>query len=585
MSVDVQTHGYAGSFSLCVDTTPTYDYISGAIDIDTLKGTSSSDAEYTTVGASADGSAGTYWNNSGPLMNRWFKFTAPSTGEVKLNVDIDGVKGDQGRTQSAIWESDASTEVASNRYNNESDDLSVSAENLTPGNTYYLSVDVQRTDRAGSFTLDFDTVTDYSFYSKAILIDTLLGTCSSDAEYSTIGANGDLNAGSSWNNSGPVLNRWFKFTAPVSQAATITVDINGAKGDQERTEMAIWESNASTQVASSRYKDDNEDVSANAQGLTPGNTYYLSVDVQAISRIGTFTLDFDTVTDYSFYSKAIDIDTLLGTCSPDAEYSTVGANADLNAGTAWNNSGPLYNRWFKFTALTTDVTVRVDVDGAGENQQRTQLALWEDDSTTELESARYAGNDDNVSVTSTALTVGETYYISVDVQSSTRRGNFLLFIIGVGGAHEVNDVNGNWDSTTTWSTGVVPGSGDIVYIEDAIIYVDQNDTIAGINFNDATDSTGVVIENGGRLVVLGTVRDTSSSNFYGGITVESGGTLEVSSDMTFLRLGGNEAFELNIESGGTLIIGNDLIFISAGGSINNTAFDIAGSATIKKKRG
>ena len=43
----------------------------------------------------------------------------------------------------AIWQSDATTEEASSRYSDNSDDIVVSAEGLTPGNTYYLSVDAR----------------------------------------------------------------------------------------------------------------------------------------------------------------------------------------------------------------------------------------------------------------------------------------------------------------------------------------------------------------------------------------------------------------------------------------------------------
>ena len=74
------------------------------------------------------------------MYNKWFQFTAPSTGEVKLTVDVGGSKGTQEQSMAAIWRSDATTEEASNRYSSNADDVVVSAEGLTPGNTYYLSV-------------------------------------------------------------------------------------------------------------------------------------------------------------------------------------------------------------------------------------------------------------------------------------------------------------------------------------------------------------------------------------------------------------------------------------------------------------
>ena len=426
LSVDVQSLGRRGSFSLNYDTIPSYDYIAGAINIDTLKGTSSNDAEYTTVGGSADGFIGSNWNNGGPLYNKWFQFTAPSTGEVKLTVDVGGAKGTQEQSMAAIWRSDATTEEVSNRYSSNADDVVVSAEGLTPGNTYYLSVDA-RTNRFGTFTLNFDTVTDYSFYSKAIDIDTLLGSCSADAEYSTKGAISDLNVGSAWNNSGPLLNRWFKFTAPSTQAAEITVDIDGVKGDQTRTQVALWSSDGVTEVTSARYSGDLDDVTVSSITLTAGDTYYLSVDVQNYQFAGSFSLCIDTTPSYDYYAGSIVIDTLKGTCSGDAEYTTVGASADRNAGTNWNNAGPLHNRWFRFIAAQNGTAnFTVDIDGVKGDQERTQVAIWESDGTTEVVSDRYSTNNEDVTVESVSLTAGNTYFLSVDVQALSRVGTFTL---------------------------------------------------------------------------------------------------------------------------------------------------------------
>jgi len=59
----------------------------------------------------------------------------------------------------------------------------------------------------------------------------------------------------------------------------ITVDRGGTKGTQRRTQIALWESDGTTQVACDRYSSsDNDDVVLGATGLTPGNTYYISVD-------------------------------------------------------------------------------------------------------------------------------------------------------------------------------------------------------------------------------------------------------------------------------------------------------------------
>ena len=580
VSVDVQALSRVGTFTLCYDTIPTYDFYEGAVDVTSILGSCSDDAVYTTDDATPDGTVGSCWNNSGPLFNRWFKFTAPTLGAIKITADIGDGKGTQTRSQLALWESDGSTPVLCGRYASNDDDVELNSNSLTGGATYYISVDAYGSNYVGTFSLCIDTTPSYDFKDGAVDVTSLFGGCSDNAEYTTIGGTADLNAGANWNNSGPLYNRWFMFTAPTNGIANITVDIENEKGTQRRTQLAVWESDGTTEINSARYDAQYDDVALNLTGLTGGDTYYISVDAYNSSNDGSFTLCMDSTPSYDYIAGAIELTDLNSWSSTNEAYTTVGASADLNAGSNWNNSGPLYNRWFKFTALSSDFTVRVDVAGDKGTQRRTQLAIWESDGITEVASARYSTNTDSVSITENSLTIGNEYYISVDVQSVGQRGSFSLFINGVGGAHEALDENGKWDDVATWSTGNVPESGDIVNIEDAIVYVDNNDTIAGINLNVNSDSTGIVVQSGGRLVVLGSIRDTSSVNFYGGITVENGGVLEVSSDMIFLRSGGNEVFELDIQSGGELIIGNDLTFTSTGGTTTNTTFDIEGEATI-----
>ncbi|MBK8290173.1 MAG: hypothetical protein IPK96_03610 [Flammeovirgaceae bacterium] len=63
--------------------------------------------------------------------------------------------------------------------------------------------------------------------------------------------------------------------------------------------------------------------------------------------------------DYNFYEGAVDVTGLINGCSADAAYTTVNASADKNKGAAWD-SGPNYNRWFKFTATTNYMKVQLN---------------------------------------------------------------------------------------------------------------------------------------------------------------------------------------------------------------------------------
>ncbi|WP_445956391.1 hypothetical protein, partial [Yeosuana sp.] len=90
------------------------------------------------------------------------------------------------------------------------------------------------------------------------------------------------------------------------------------------------------------------------------------------------------------FVNTIDVTGIINSCSPDATYTTIGATADKNAGSNWNNAGPKYNVWFKFTAPATgQMNITVDTYGSKGTQRRTQLALWQADGTTEVGSNKY----------------------------------------------------------------------------------------------------------------------------------------------------------------------------------------------------
>ncbi len=427
ISVDSFNTSTDGSFTLCLDDTVDYDFYEGAIDITGIMNSCSSDAIYTTIGGTADKNAGSNWNNSGPKFNRWFKFIAPFTGMIDVTVDINSTKGNQRYTQLALWEADGTTEIKSERYQTTLEDVSLGAIGLTVGATYYISVDSFNNSTDGSFTMCLDDRVDYDFYEGAIDVTSIINSCSADAIYTTIGATPDRNAGSAWNNSGPKFNRWFTFIAPATGMMNITVDINGIKGNQRYTQLALWEADGVTEIKSERYQTTTEDVILGVTSLTPGATYYISVDSFNTSTDGTFTLCLDDIVDYDFYEGAIDITSIMNSCSADALYSTIGATPDKNAGSNWNNSGPKFNRWFKFTApFTGMIDVTVDINSTKGNQRYTQLALWEADGITEVKSERYQTTLEDVSLGAIGLTVGATYFISVDSFNTSTDGSFTL---------------------------------------------------------------------------------------------------------------------------------------------------------------
>ncbi|MEO8732796.1 MAG: hypothetical protein ABI373_00560, partial [Flavobacteriales bacterium] len=127
------------------------------------------------------------------------------------------------------------------------------------------------------------------------------------------------------------------------------------------------------------------------------------------------------------YANAIDVTTYINGCSPNAAYTTVAGTPDLVVGANWDNTGPNYNVWFKFTAPATGhINVVVDIGGVKGTQTRSQVALWQAGGTTEITSKHYAYNAEDLGIGSLSLTPGTIYYISVDTYNSASRGTFTL---------------------------------------------------------------------------------------------------------------------------------------------------------------
>ena len=380
---------------------------------------------------------------------------------MTVTVDRGGVKGTLQRANVAIWESDGTTEVACNRYVNNGDDVSVGFTSLTVGNTYYISVDNNYSYYRGTFTLCVDNTTDYDYYEGAIEVQHAAGWCSADAEYTTIGATPDRNAASCWNTS-PNYNRWFYFVAS-SPFLAVTVDRGGVKGTLQRANVAIWESDGTTEVACNRYVNNGDDVSVGFTSLTVGNTYYIAVDNNYSYYRGTFTLCVDNEADYDYYEGAIELTDISNWCSTPGIYTTIGATPDMNAASCWNTS-PNYNRWFKFQASATgNIVITVLRGGSYGTIQRINLALWESDGLTEVACNRYVNNGDDVTIQYAGLTTGNWYYISVDNNYSYYRGSFTLCL-----DDDRMRWNGNmdtdWDNPGNWSYAYVPESTDDVLL-------------------------------------------------------------------------------------------------------------------------
>jgi hypothetical protein len=102
---------------------------------------------------------------------------------------------------------------------------------------------------------------------------------------------------------------------------------------------------------------------------------------------------------------AIEVDIMNGWCSDLQAYSTIDATPDELRGSAWN-SGPNYNRWFKFTAPGTMANVVVKTGGDEGSLRYPFVAIWTEDGT-EVASSRYIDDYSDISAASDTLTAGK----------------------------------------------------------------------------------------------------------------------------------------------------------------------------------
>ena len=293
---------------------PSNDNFSNAINVTSLINSCSVDAAYTTVNATPDLNGGSQWAAPNAKSNVWFRFVGPVNGNINIVVGIEGTQGTQEYSQLALWEADGVTEIASENWYKKKDDVDLGHVGLTPGATYYISVDSDSAISTGTFTLCLSDTLDYDFYEGAVDITAYLNSCSANSAYTTNGATPDKNRGNNGSSGGPFKNRWFRFLAPASGFINITVNVGGGSGNplgtQRFTELALWEADGLTELASNRYISSNDNVALNYYGLTPGSLYYFSVD--SSTGWGTFTLCMDSLTnsdvDGDNVSNYIDLD-------------------------------------------------------------------------------------------------------------------------------------------------------------------------------------------------------------------------------------------------------------------------------------
>ena len=560
ISVDDRTT--RGTFTICLDNTVTYDYISGAISLDDITSWCSSDAIYDNIYATSDGYAAACWSG-GVTNNVWFKFVALNNN-IKVDIKTGSTFGTMRGQQVAIYREDGTLVACMDAGYNYAGALTLSTDTLTAGHTYYISVD-DRTTR-GTFTLCLDNTVTYDYYSGAIVLEDVNEWCSSDAIYDNIYATADGVSTACW--SGGVTNNvWFKWKS-ITRAIEVEVKTGATFGTMRGQQVAVFNEKGILVACMDAGYNFAGTLTLSTDTLTAGHTYYISVDDRTTR--GTFSLCVNDRASYDFKNGALSLTDPDNWCSSNAEYSNTYATSDESAGSCWSG-GTSNNVWYKFTATFDTATIQVKTGSGSGTMRGQQIALW--NSSGVLVKCMDAGYNFSGTLTLTAntLTVGDIYYISVD--DRTTHGTFSLCFNNVSNNKYYAIADGDWSNPNVWSktvggvtSGTVPSSKNVANIKGYNVTVSSDVSCAGLNIVTQGRNTSLSLVNG-KLNIGGKLYIENNSNYNLNLNVSSSAQIDVISDCEILRSGGNKDLIISLEDNSLFNVGRDLILRSTGGTV------------------
>ena len=413
--------------------------------------------------------------------------------------------------------------------------------------------------------------------------------CSANAAYTTVNATADGLTGSCWEN-GPNYTVWFKFVA-TSANVTLDLKVGGAEGTMQHPNMALWQSNGTTEIKCVRRIDATTDVQISSSSLTIGNTYYVSVDnYVGLGYRGTFTFCIDNTVTYDYIAGAIELTDLNNWCSANAAFTTINATSDGVVGSCWEN-GPNYTRWFKFTALSNNATIQMKVAGVEGTLQHPNMALWQSNSTTQVACVKRVDATTDVSISTSALTIGNTYYISCDNYVGLGyRGTFTLCINNIDQTY-YSRADGAWNAANTWSIIAIDGVaaadypkvGDVVYIQGHSIAITGNEVAAEVNVNASPINNTDLSLSGGSLNVAGKLNVTNSGNNFNVNFAFSNTSLIINDDFTINRNGGTATIAALANNSSISVNKNFNIYAVAGTGNNTVTIASLSSLTVNNQ--
>jgi hypothetical protein len=578
ISVDDQTTH--GTFTLCLDNKPGYDFHSGALLLTDTQNWCVADASYSNAFATRDGSAGSCWSG-GTDHNVWFRFTAVSNS-AEVKVKTGGTYGTMRGQQLAIWNAAGVQVACIDAGWNFSGTLTLSADTLTAGRTYYIAVDDQTTH--GSFTLCVSNLPGYDFKAGALLITDIDNWCGTDAMYDNRFATPDEPAPGCWSG-GRDHNVWFRFVA-ISGQVQVDVKTGSAFGTMRGQQIALWNAKGTQMACIDGGWNYSGTLSLSMDTLTAGRTYYISVDDQTTH--GTFSLCVNNKVGFDFKQGAVVITNLDHWCSSNAQFDNQFATGDGSAGSCWTG-GTDHNVWFSFTALFDTAVIRLTTGGASGTMRGQQMAVWTA-AGVQVACLNSAWNYSGVStINLNTLIPGNIYYISVD--DLTTHGTFSLCLNNVSGKEFWAIASGNWNTASNWSrteggppATVKPSGSNVVHIKGYSITVTGNEACARAYLPVANNNTYLIVD-GGNLHVSGMVSMSGNGpNYTGKIQVKNGGTLAIDQDLNLIRNGGNSILGIDITEASSVTVSQDLAFSSSAGTAAINEINVSNTGTLNVNR-
>ncbi|MEO1053662.1 MAG: fibronectin type III domain-containing protein [Bacteroidota bacterium] len=145
--------------------------------------------------------------------------------------------------------------------------------------------------------------------------------------------------------------------------------------------------------------------------------------VTVLSLVLLLTAGFAKAQTNDNFADATELTSIDNFCSVPNGFTTSGATPDEALPSNWTG-GPFTNVWYKFTATTTEVSIKVEVG----SMNYPRIALH-DASKAEIQSVANAGSTNAVGMSVNTLTIGDVYYINVsNGPNGGHSGTFTLCV-------------------------------------------------------------------------------------------------------------------------------------------------------------